>query len=305
MYTFIVNPHSRSGKGREIWEKLEPILKERKTEYDVLFTKYQKHAVRLTRELTSDGEEHTLIVLGGDGTINEVLNGIAYFNKITLGYIPTGSSNDFARAHHLPSDPPEALNYILAEKAFKALDIGLLQYQDKNRHFMVSTGIGFDAAVCHQAAISKMKVLLNRLKLGKLTYVGIALNRLIFSQPCRMTVTLDGETPVKFNRAYFATAMNHCYEGGGFKFCPDARPDDQLLDVIVVNNASKLKLLLLLPFAFGGLHTRSKCVHIYTCRKVMIGTERALPVHSDGEPVFLQREITASLSNQQIRLIID
>lgn len=97
MYDFIVNPNARSGLGGRIWKELEQLLKEQKAEYRVHFTKYQRHASRIAEEITTDGEEHTIVVLGGDGTVNEVLNGITELSKVTMGYIPMGSSNDFAR----------------------------------------------------------------------------------------------------------------------------------------------------------------------------------------------------------------
>ena len=101
MYLFIVNPNSRSGLGRKVWNEVEVVLKEQNIDYQVFFTKYQRHAIQIVESLTSDGQEHTLVVLGGDGTIGEVLTGIVHPEKITLGYIPIGSGNDFARAAHL------------------------------------------------------------------------------------------------------------------------------------------------------------------------------------------------------------
>ena len=97
MYDFIVNPNARSGLGGRIWKELEQLLKEQKAEHRVHFTKYQRHASRIAEEITTDGEEHTIVVLGGDGTVNEVLNGITELSKVTMGYIPMGSSNDCAR----------------------------------------------------------------------------------------------------------------------------------------------------------------------------------------------------------------
>ena len=303
MNIFIVNPHSQSGKGQRIWDQIETVLKQRTAEYTVYFTKYQKHATKIVQKITSDLEPHTFIVLGGDGTINEVINGITDFDKVTLGYIPSGSSNDFARAQKLETDPLKALDRILAGTCVARVDIGMLSYHNRTRHFIVSTGIGFDAAVCHEAVISSLKVFFNQIKLGKLTYAGIALDRLIFSSPGKMTLTLDDHAPLQFERSYFATVMNHCYEGGGFKFCPEARPDDQLLDVIVVDNMSKLKVLALLPTAFKGHHVKFKGVHIFTCKKALIETHRALPVHTDGEPVFLQKKIRVTLSDKQVRIL--
>lgn len=95
MYHFIVNPNARSGLGQKVWSNLEIILKTRNIDYEVHFTKYQKHATMLTKKITSDGNEHTVVALGGDGTVNEVVNGIVDFDKTILGYIPIGSSNGF------------------------------------------------------------------------------------------------------------------------------------------------------------------------------------------------------------------
>lgn len=304
MYIFIVNPHARSGLGHVVWDELESILQRRNILYQVYFTKYQKHAAQITKKITSDGGEHTLIALGGDGTINEVINGIADFEKIVLGYIPIGSSNDFARSLNIPTAPRDALELILSSHKTCNLNIGTLQYQNRQKRFAVSAGIGFDAAICHEAVISKLKIALNRLHLGKFTYAGIALHRLFLASPQKMTITLDHQKELIFSSAYFASIMNHKYEGGGLKFCPNALPDDNILDVIVISDISKLKILTLLPTAFAGWHTFFKGVQVYRCRHVQICTERTLPVHTDGEPVFLQKSISACCASKMLQVIV-
>lgn len=304
MYHFIVNPNSRSGLGQHIWKEIEPFLLQDGTPYTVFLTKYQGHARKKVRELTSDQQEHTLVVLGGDGTINEVINGICDFSKVTLGYIPTGSSNDFARGFRMQVDPLKAIAPILHPSEYQFMDIGKLSYRGKTRHFAVSAGIGFDAAICHQTVISKLKTLLNKVKLGKLTYVGIALNRLFFSEPIPLNICLDYDQVHTFEAAYFSSVMNHRYEGGGFKFCPSAKPNDGLLDIIVISNIPKWKILLLLPTAFWGKHIFCKGVHTYSCKHVTIESARSLPVHTDGEPIFLQQEIHASIAPTQLKIIL-
>ena len=304
MYTFIINPNSRSGQGSCIWKEIELILKKKAVDYHAMFTKYQGHATKLVAQLVSDNHPHTIIVLGGDGTVNEVVNGITDYSKIILGYIPIGSSNDFARGLGLSFKYDEALEVILNAKHFQTIDIGVLQYSnDKKRNFAVSTGIGFDAAVCHQAMVSKLKIILNHLRLGKLTYAGIAFNQLAISKPKKITIVLDGFQTYHLDEAYFATVMNAPYEGGGFKFCPDANPSDGFLNVIVVDSISKAKFLSLLPFAIGGNHLPFKGVYTYTCKTVEIQSEKALPVHTDGEPVFLQRSISAAIASSKLRII--
>ena len=240
MYTFITNPNARSGLGIQLWKELEDILKERGVDYEVYFTKYQKHATDITASITADDEPHTIVVLGGDGTINEVVNGIRNLSKVTLGYIPIGSSNDFSRGMHLPTDSKEALEMILQSKNTRELNVGRLSYEEKSQRFIVSTGIGFDAGVCHQVMVSPLKRFLNKLKLGKLSYVGVALQMLFSMRLDKMTVTMDDQSPLTFEKVYFATAMNLPYEGGGFKFCPNADCSDDKLDVIVVSGLPKL-----------------------------------------------------------------
>lgn len=304
MYTFIVNPNAKTGLGSQVWSSLEDILKEKEVNYQVFFTKYQKHATRLAKKLTQESGAKTLIVLGGDGTINEVINGIEDLTDTVLGYIPIGSSNDFARGMGLSTDPIQALQHILSPNRFTYINIGTSTYGDKKRRFAVSSGLGFDADVCHQVYVSKLKKLLNKMHLGKLSYAAVALQLILTMTPRKMTITLDNNEPIELKKTYFAAAMNQKVEGGGFKFCPKADPTDDILDVIAVSNMSKLKILALLPTAFFGWHVRFKGVHIYRCKKAVFKSERPLPVHTDGEPVFLQQEITYSLESKKLRLIL-
>ncbi len=302
-YLFIVNPNSRSGMGQKLWESVEPVLRERGIRYQVFFTKYQLHAVSLVKKLTSDLNRHTIVVLGGDGTINEVVNGITDLSRVTLGYIPTGSSNDFARSLGLPTDPLTALDHILRPSRYLSVNIGVLTYDNKSRRFAVSSGMGFDAGICHEAMISRVKAILNKIRLGKLTYVGIALKQILSLTPGELTVTLDDSRRLHFKKAYFATAMNLRYEGGGFKFCPDADCQDDFLDIIVIFGLSKLKLLTLLPTAYKGWHTRFTGVDIFTCKKIEITSESALPLHTDGEPILRQTHAVMTLESDTLRVI--
>jgi YegS/Rv2252/BmrU family lipid kinase len=303
MYTFITNPNARSGLGKQLWNNLETILNEKGINYEVYFTKYQRHATDIVRDLTSDHEKHTIIALGGDGTLNEVINGITDLSKVTLGYIPTGSSNDFSRGMKLPTDPVKALENIITPSCYKTLNIGVLKYEDRTQRFIVSSGIGFDAGVCHQIMISPLKVILNQIKLGKLSYVAVALQLLLSMRPANMTITLDDTNTMTFDKVYFTTAMNLPYEGGGFKFCPKADCQDDKLDIIVVAGLPRLKVLALLPTAFKGWHTRFKGIHTYSCRKIDVVSDLALPVHTDGEPVLKQTHVQAYLEPEKLRVI--
>ncbi|MDE6938525.1 MAG: diacylglycerol kinase family lipid kinase, partial [Lachnospiraceae bacterium] len=203
----------------------------------------------------------------------------------------------------LPTDPLTALDHILRPSRYLSVNIGVLTYDNKSRRFAVSSGMGFDAGICHEAMISRVKAVLNKIRLGKLTYVGIALKQILSLTPGELTVTLDDSRRLHFKKAYFATAMNLRYEGGGFKFCPDADCQDDLLDIIVIFGLSKLKLLTLLPTAYKGWHTRFTGVDIFTCKKIEITSESALPLHTDGEPILRQTHAVMTLESDTLRVI--
>lgn len=302
MHTFIINPHARTGLGLKIWRQLEKILKTSEIEYQAFLTHYPNHAAEFAHSLTSGSKEVTLIVLGGDGTINEVVNGIQNLSKVTLGYIPIGSSNDFARSMKLSKEPEVMLKQILSPSEFTYINIGRLNFQDTVRRFAVSSGFGFDAEVCFHNTSSKIKRLLNRLKLGKLSYTAVALYLLLTLSPRSMTISLNGKERT-FKKAFFATAMNQRYEGPGFQFCPDAHPGDDLLNIIVISDMPKLKAVLLLPTAYAGLHVHFKGVHTYTCTKAAITSETPLAVHTDGEPVARSLDVSFSLEKDKLRFI--
>ena len=158
----------------------------------------------------------------------------------------------------------ESLEYILKAERIAPIDVPYLIRGEKKSHFGISTGIGYDAGVCQEVLATPLKKVFNRLGLGKLIYLFIALKQLIFISPGKMTVTLDGENTFSYDHVYFTAVMNQRYEGGGFKFCPDARPDDGQLDMILVEGVGKLKLLFCLPTAFFGKHVGIRGIHILT-----------------------------------------
>lgn len=184
------------------------------------------------------------------------------------------------------------------------MDVGCIQYGDCKKNFGVSTGLGYDAAICHEALHSSMKLFLNKLHLGKLTYVGIALKQLAKTKKNGCTVILDDARQIRFDRFYFVTCMIHKFEGGGFMFCPDANYNDGVLNVCVAGNLSKLSVLRIIPTAYSGKHTRFRGINTYQAKKVTIIADTPSPVHSDGESCGILSEITMTQEKKQIRVII-
>lgn len=325
MYYVIVNPASKSGKGRAIWASLEPVFKEKNIPYKILYSKGAGHVAKAVAKLTGPDKsgksrrQIKLIILGGDGTVNEALQGIRDFDRVLLGYIPTGSSNDLARDLKLPKNPRIILQRILEGKYMRTMDLGLLTYTNPprersriqaeeipcHRYFAVSSGIGFDAAVCEEALVSRFKNTLNKFGLGKLTYLAIALRQLIAAKSVSCDIYLDDrQTPIHLDRFLFTAFMIHKYEGGGFQFCPMADDHDGKLDLCVVGKIPKPVILAALPTAFWGKHYMFSAIRHYAATKVTFLASAPLWVHTDGEVYRKANHITISCLPQKIRLMM-
>lgn len=308
MYYFIVNPNSRCGKGFKIWKKVEKILGDASAEYQVYLTEKSGDARRYARELTEGCKDSRVIVIvGGDGTVNEVLDGLSFCGPVTLGYVPAGSGNDLAKSLKIPKRTSRCLKKILQPKYHRLLDYGVLSYGDDEisyRRFMVSAGIGMDAAVCHNLLYSKTKRALNHMHLGKLPYILIGIKQLILAKPSKGFILLDGVKKVEFNHMYFISVHIHPYEGGGFKFAPKADCDDGKLSICLMNNASKRRLIPVLLNSLKGKQSHNKGTRFYDCSEVMIHTERPMAVHVDGESCFCQKDIQTSCVQKKVRMIV-
>lgn len=324
MYYIIVNPASKSGRGAKIWEKLKPVLEHKQIPYKVFFSQEAGHVIRLTADLSAsllnaDSDFILkLIVLGGDGTLNEALQGISDYARVQIGYIPTGSSNDMARDLKLSKNPSEILERILSCQKPLLMDLGCLTYEQapeqlsrqhskdflSKRLFSVSSGIGFDAAVCEEALASKFKNVLNKIGLGKLTYLSIALKQLIKAKKVTCTITLDDDKQIYLPKFLFVACMIHQYEGGGFKFCPGADSSDGLIDICAVGNIPKWLILLALPTAFAGKHYRFNGIDHYTAQKVHLETSIPLWVHTDGEVTMKCNAISLTCEQKKLQFLL-
>lgn len=305
MYHFIVNPNSRSGKGLSVWTLIQKELELRAVQYQAYMTKYVGHATSLSRQISSRAEtDICLIAVGGDGTVQEVLTGITNIENVIFGFIPVGSGNDFGHGMMLPRDPVDALNVILKKEYIGHMDLPKIREGGHTSRFGVSAGIGFDAAVCQNAGISPLKKYLNKIRLGKLVYVFVAVKELFFTKPVSMKICLDGNRVFTYKKVYFAAIMNQKYEGGGFCFCPEAAPDDRILDIIIVEGISKLKLLFCLPTAFWGKHTHFRGIHILRGQRINISSELPRIIHKDGEAQYTENEFSVSLEKTPLKVIL-
>lgn len=291
MLYFIVNKKSRSGKGADIWNEVKSALEEKNIPYKAWTTEYEGHAMKLAGEICeSQDDDICLVVVGGDGTANEVVNGMNHFDKVRFGTIPTGSGNDLARGLGISGTPIECLERILAckdagtEKCFR-VDLGQVMYNgaERPRLFVISSGLGLDALVCKKALKSKLKDFLNKIHLGKLTYVIITVQSLITMRTADLAAHFDGKGQRNYKKNIAFAVMNFKTQGGGVKFAPKADATDGLFATCSIYNISKLRAVFSLPFLVVGKHLWIPGFEINDCKTTEVHISEPVVLHADGE----------------------
>ena len=292
MYHFIVNIHGGSGKSFLLWNKIKELLKERNVEYATYVPLRVGHAGEIAKKIVAlDDDDKKIVILGGDGTLNEVLNGIPEekMGSVKLGLIPTGSGNDFSRGLGLPRHNPEkALDLILNSKGDRKIDLGIIESSDENalfkrKVFAISSGFGLDAIVGTSINTSKIKVVLNRIKLGKLSYAILTVATLFSMRTQNVKIRFDGGETEEFKKLIFLAAMNGHAEGGGVPMNPDARMDDGKLSVCVVSGVPKWLTFLMFPFLCLGKHKKFKSFVLRDFETMEIESDAPSVSHTDGE----------------------
>ena len=311
MYYFIVNTNSRSGKAAKIWQQVKKELDQSRVEYEAHLTEYPGHAKILADELTASpqniGENRILVAVGGDGTLNEVVDGLHVSPNITLGYIPTGSGNDFARSIKISKKPLKALHRVLHPRYFRFLDYGVLSCDTcdiNHRRFVVSSGIGFDADVCRNINTSKLKNFLCKVHLCKLSYIILGIIALVSMKRSAGYMVLDSAKKVNLKNVAFVASHIHKSEGGGFRFAPKADPCDGQFEICVVSHTNRLQMVPTLILALFGLHTKSKIVRMYQCHELSIHMDKPSTVHADGEVLGTYTDVSLTCRTKQLRFIV-
>ncbi len=305
MFYFIVNKQGGSGRGAKKWKAVKRILLERNVAFKAYETKYPGHAEKLARKITSlPDREIRLIVAGGDGTINEVLNGISDFERVLLGVIPIGSANDFVTGLGLPGTAEDAMLSLLSsiDRPERRVDIGRVMAENgTDRLFGISSGIGLDAIVCKKVQQSGQKKLLNFLHLGSLSYELMTVETLFSMKKYSMRITL-GNRSYQMRDLIFLAGMNLRAEGGGVPMCPDARPDDGKLSVCLADGISRGRAFMLFPSLIKGKHNGKKGFMLFDTEQLILTAEKPMVLHADGEYLGDVKKIRMSILPGKLRL---
>ncbi len=273
----IANPAAQNGNGAKAIEAVVPLLREALGDRNVVLARTvgPHHATDLAKR--AQGAD-TVIALGGDGVIHEIVNGLMQrdgFERPALGVIPVGSGNDFARSLGISSRPDIACDQIL-RGCQSAIDMGCANGQ----WFMETLSFGLDAAI----AIDTMERRKKSGRSGAALYMESGFDQLLHHlDSYRYTASFDGGEPVSGESITFAV-QNGPYYGGGFKICPEARLDDGVLDLCIAHPpVSVAKAIYLFLRAKGGGHVGFRNIEMLRCTTAHIEFEQQPPAQVDGE----------------------
>jgi diacylglycerol kinase (ATP) len=272
----IYNPMAGRMRARQLLPEISHTLQSLGMTTDVVQTRAPGDAIQLAQHARNEGFA-LVIAVGGDGTVNEVANGLlaAAGDEIAgrLGIIPVGTGNDFFKVLCPNADWRAACRRI-AQGQVRRIDVARVN----ERVFINNVGIGFDA----QVGIEAQKI---RWLRGQAVYLAaLARNMLFTYRTPQVTLQLDDQLlkqPITM-----CTIGNGRCSGGGFWVTPQAELDDGLLDVCVVNALSKPKMLALVPRVMQGTHIHDQAVRIVHARHITITSGEPLPVHADGEILY-------------------
>ena len=271
MLDFIINPIAGGKKGKKIKntvQVLETVLKQRQVDYSFHFTDHKGHAKELTEKLIENGATD-IIVVGGDGSLHEVINGFSNFEKVRLGLIPCGTGNDFASAVKIPKDAEKALDLILNGNA-KYTDF--MQMPTVRGINIIGTGIDVDV-------LKRYESLKKKTKFGYTMCLVKTLFKFTYTE---FSAEIDGE--MHDYRSFIACIANGHVYGGGIPICPPADPTDNKLNFLAVRSIKGLKIIpAFLKLKAGKILSLKQSEHFDSCTEIKIKTASPCTVNVDGE----------------------
>jgi YegS/Rv2252/BmrU family lipid kinase len=290
----ILNPMARHGAGRRLQPSLERALGEQGLDFDIVLTDGPGHAVELARGAAEAGIDR-VVAAGGDDTVHEVANGLMKAaTPAALGLIPIGTGNDFVKM--VPGSATRAESFrTLATGALSPMDVGVARWDGHAEYFMNAMGTGVDVEVVRQMRRSDWLP-------GTVIYLGALLRALRGYRPMQIRIDVDGE--VITGRIMLLAVCNGPSIGGSFRICPDARPDDGILDVCLVRELPIHRIMRVLPRVLRGTHARQEGVSMSRGSLIRLSAGgAALPFQLDGELRETEDDIHVSLAGRKLNVI--
>jgi diacylglycerol kinase (ATP) len=269
---FLVNPASANGATGKRWPKLERRAAELGLIGETILSERPGHLAQVAREA---GEDALLVVVGGDGTLNEVVNGVAGM-AAELAVLPAGTGQDFGRTHGISTRFDEAVRIAL-DGSIRTIDLGRVTSSAGTRYFANVGSVGMSGAVARRA--NSMSKALG----GRATFFYALTREFMAWRNTELTVTFDEEE--RRARMHDVIVANGRWHGGGMKLAPDASWNDGLFDVVLIGDVTKLDFVTTAPKLYSGGHVRHPKVEVLRSRTVSVDAAVPLPVEVEGESV--------------------
>lgn len=271
----IINPVAGKNQSTQIISRLLDRLNIEHPQVKVIFTEKRGDARRLGFEFKNDNAK--IIICGGDGTINEVINGLGAYCAPIIDIFPIGSGNDFARELSVTQDFDSFFSN-LDVNSYKNIDLGQIVISDNQKNdiflFSSSCGIGFDALAAYYSNLNQ--------KLKGITLYLVSVFKALKKYPVsRINLHCEGE---EYSQDSIMISIgNGKTSGGGFKLLPHASINDGKLDISIIAYLNRLKILYYLPIAIFGKHTHFKIVKYFKFKECEITLNPGNYLHIDGE----------------------
>ena len=275
---FLVNPASAGGSTGKRWPELAHRAAALGLAGDALISEEPGQLTALAQEAVAGGAER-LVVVGGDGSVNEVVNGVAGEEGVEIAVLARGTGWDFVRTYGIPRDLEQAVDVALSGE-IRTIDLGLVTFRtwagaEGRSHFANVASAGISGAIA-QRANETSKALG-----GKISYYWSTLAVFVRWQTGEMRVTVDDEA--RTGKIIDTLVANGRFLAGGMMMLPEAEPDDGLFDVLVIGDVTKRDLLVTLPKSYRGKHLPHPRLEVLRGRVVTVDADEPLPIELDGE----------------------
>jgi diacylglycerol kinase (ATP) len=264
---FLVNPASANGETGKRWTELHRRAQELGLEGEVRMSTRPGELVELAR----DADAELLVVVGGDGAVNEVVNGR---RDLEVAVIPRGTGMDFVRSHGIPSEFDDAVA-VARDGRPREVDLGRVEFREGQRWFANVASVGMSGAVAQRA--NRMSKALG----GKVTFFYALAREFLVWKNTEVTVRLDGAE--RRGRMHDVIVANGQYHGGAMWLAPDARADDGQFDVVLIGVVTKLDFITTAPKLYRGTHLAHPKVELIRSAFVDVEAPVPLPIETDGE----------------------
>lgn len=301
----IVNPYSGRRQLQKDWVHIYQLLKKAEIKFEEQLTAFPGHATEIARNMVEKGCRHILIV-GGDGTINEVVNGIYTSSiddksNVTLALVPYGTGNDWARYWKITRDYRQLARQLFKRKSAR-IDIGKITYKSKRkkeeiRYFINGAGMGFDGMVIN---------ITNRIKKyfgGSSWIYSLSVFIALFTlKSHKMRLTSDS---TNIEKDIFTIAVgNACYSGGGLKQTPAAVPTDGYLHITALQRPSFPQVFTAINYLFGGKIDQHPCANVFVTKRFTVDTTAKIYAEADGILIDTSAPYSIEIIPQALHMLV-